>query len=117
MVFRGCPQYRMNTEIMDWSSEEFYDSALEAHESVADHLLWCALFFPHCLCGSRTILKAPTSLVHLCSELPGVSETLETSVACMFVDTSGEGIADSGSEKESKYNEGVFCVRVGPSPC
>ena len=72
-------QYRMNSEIMTWSSEEFYGGALEAHESVADHLL---------------------------CELPGVSETLETSVSSLFIDTAGEGFCDSGNENESKYNEG-----------
>lgn len=32
-------QYRMNTSIMEFSSEEFYDGKLKAGESVADHTL------------------------------------------------------------------------------
>ena len=32
-------QYRMNEEIMQWSSNEFYEGKLVAHESVKDHLL------------------------------------------------------------------------------
>ncbi len=32
-------QYRMNTDIMNFSSQEFYDGELEADESVADHTL------------------------------------------------------------------------------
>ena len=32
-------QYRMNDHIMQWSSDQLYDSKLVAHESVAKHLL------------------------------------------------------------------------------
>eukprot|EP01026_Neomeris_dumetosa_P003322 TRINITY_DN10895_c0_g1_i1.p2 TRINITY_DN10895_c0_g1~~TRINITY_DN10895_c0_g1_i1.p2 ORF type:complete len:221 (-),score=45.39 TRINITY_DN10895_c0_g1_i1:237-899(-) len=32
-------QYRMNKDIMEWSSSEMYNGLLEAHESVADHCL------------------------------------------------------------------------------
>ncbi len=32
-------QYRMNEEIMNWSSHEFYDNKLTAHDDVKDHLL------------------------------------------------------------------------------
>eukprot|EP01025_Chloroclados_australasicus_P056243 TRINITY_DN6926_c0_g1_i3.p2 TRINITY_DN6926_c0_g1~~TRINITY_DN6926_c0_g1_i3.p2 ORF type:complete len:200 (+),score=26.32 TRINITY_DN6926_c0_g1_i3:295-894(+) len=32
-------QYRMNSGIMEWSSNEMYGGQLEAHESVADHAL------------------------------------------------------------------------------
>ena len=32
-------QYRMNELIMNWISEKLYESRLEAHESVAKHLL------------------------------------------------------------------------------
>lgn len=32
-------QYRMNTQIMQFSSDHFYDGTLQAHESVADHRL------------------------------------------------------------------------------
>ena len=32
-------QYRMNSKIMKWASDELYESKLTAHASVADHLL------------------------------------------------------------------------------
>ena len=32
-------QYRMNELFMNWISEKLYESRLEAHESVAKHLL------------------------------------------------------------------------------
>ena len=32
-------QYRMHARIMTWASQEFYESKLVAHESVAKHLL------------------------------------------------------------------------------
>jgi ATP-dependent RNA/DNA helicase IGHMBP2 len=32
-------QYRMNSRIMRWSSDEFYDGRLTAHSSVAEHTL------------------------------------------------------------------------------
>ncbi len=46
-------QYRMNTRIMTWASKEFYEGKLEAHDTVAKHLLYgiWGLFvftrFPH----------------------------------------------------------------------
>lgn len=32
-------QYRMNSHIMRWSSDEFYGGRLTAHSSVAEHTL------------------------------------------------------------------------------
>ena len=32
-------QYRMHADVMQWSSNEFYDGRLTAHESVAAHTL------------------------------------------------------------------------------
>lgn len=36
---RLSTQYRMHRQIMEFSSKEFYDDSLQAHESVAEHLL------------------------------------------------------------------------------
>lgn len=33
-------QYRMHSEIMQWSSDEMYAGKLQAHESVAGHTLY-----------------------------------------------------------------------------
>jgi superfamily I DNA and/or RNA helicase len=57
-------QYRMHEQIMSFSSREFYDDALVAHDSVASHLL---------------------------CQLPGVSATPLTTQPVTFVDTAGAG--------------------------
>ena len=79
-------QYRMNREIMDFSSEEFYDSSLIAHDSVADHLL---------------------------QDLAGVGNELITQRALTFIDTAGAGFDD---ERElpgrSYFNSGEAKVVV-----
>ena len=71
-------QYRMHERIMDFSSCEFYDGSLTAHESVRTH--------------------------RLC-ELPGVAETPLTAAPVTFIDTAG---ASYDEEKEpdgdSKFN-------------
>lgn len=38
-------QYRMNSAIMKWASEQMYDGKLIAHQSVEKHLLRCAKHF------------------------------------------------------------------------
>jgi superfamily I DNA and/or RNA helicase len=71
-------QYRMHTKIMDFSSRRFYEGALVAHESVADHLL----------CG-----------------LPGVAENELTSTPIRFIDTAGAGWDEElEPDGESKRN-------------
>ena len=80
-------QYRMHTHIMQFSSAQFYNDSLEAHESVASHLL---------------------------QDLPRVEPSLLTSEPVAFIDTAG---ADWNEELEpdgqSKRNpeEGAFVLR------
>jgi predicted DNA helicase len=71
-------QYRMNRAIMDFSSEEFYDGALEAHASVAEHLL---------------------------CELPDVEENELTITPLQYIDTAGAGYDEEQEEEsESRLN-------------
>lgn len=57
-------QYRMHQSIMEFSSREFYDAALEADPSVAEHVL---------------------------AQLPGVAVGPLTTTPCEFIDTAGAG--------------------------
>jgi len=57
-------QYRMHEAIMNFSSQEFYDCDLEAHDSVRGHLL---------------------------SDLPGVAANELTQSPVQFIDTAGAG--------------------------
>jgi superfamily I DNA and/or RNA helicase len=79
-------QYRMHEQIMGFSSREFYDGSLVAHESVKTH--------------------------RLC-ELPGVAETPLTTAPVTFIDTAG---ASYDEEKEpdgdSKFNPHEATVAV-----
>jgi ATP-dependent RNA/DNA helicase IGHMBP2 len=71
-------QYRMNEQIMAFSSAQFYDGALQADGSVRDHLL----------CG-----------------LPGVARDGLTETAVTFIDTAGAGYADSQpADSDSRHN-------------
>jgi predicted DNA helicase len=71
-------QYRMNEAIMSFSSEEFYESSLEAHSSVGGHLL---------------------------RDLPGVVETPLTSSPLLLIDTAGAGYDEElEPEGESRRN-------------
>jgi ATP-dependent RNA/DNA helicase IGHMBP2 len=73
-------QYRMHREIMAWPSRELYEGRLEAHASVAGHLL---------------------------AQLPGLAATSETQAPLLFIDTAGCGFEESiDPEGESKWNEG-----------
>ncbi len=73
-------QYRMHERIMEWPSRELYEGRLEAHPSVARHLL---------------------------CELPGVSATPETHTPLLFIDTAGCGLEEEvEAEGDSKLNEG-----------
>jgi superfamily I DNA and/or RNA helicase len=71
-------QYRMHERIMDFSSEEFYDGTLLAHDSVRSH--------------------------RLC-DLPGVAETQLTSEPVTFIDTAGAGYDEEQEpDGESRLN-------------
>jgi superfamily I DNA and/or RNA helicase len=88
-------QYRMNELIMNWISEKLYESRLQAHESVAKHLL---------------------------CDLENVETDENTSTALVVIDTDGcdmvEMVADSengSNDEESKANEGeanIVCSYV-----
>ncbi|MCP5095335.1 MAG: AAA family ATPase [Chloroflexi bacterium] len=66
-------QYRMHTQIMDFSSTEFYDGTLIADETVATHLL---------------------------TDLPGVTNDAVVETAVTFIDTAGAGY-DEEQEPET----------------
>jgi DNA polymerase alpha-associated DNA helicase A len=80
-------QYRMNSTIMQWISMKLYDSKLEAHQSVANHLL---------------------------THIPNVESDDNTSKALVLIDTDGcdmdEMVIDNSNntngDEESKANEG-----------
>jgi len=73
-------QYRMHETIMGFSSQQFYEGALQADESV------------------RT---------HTAAELPGVAATPLTQEPLMYVDTAGAGYEESWNDLlESRENEG-----------
>ncbi len=55
-------QYRMHDQIMNYSSQQFYDDQLQSHETVSQHLL---------------------------SELPGVTSNQLTDSPLLFIDTAG----------------------------
>ena len=67
-------QYRMHEAIMNFSSQQFYDADLEAHDSVRSHLL---------------------------CELPGVTANLLTQTPVQFIDTAGAGY-DEQPEPDGK---------------
>ncbi|MBN3311638.1 SMBP2 protein, partial [Atractosteus spatula] len=73
-------QYRMNSAIMQWASQEMYGGRLTAHSSVENHLL---------------------------RDLPGVKPTEETSCPLLLIDTAGCGLFEVEDEDEqSKGNQG-----------
>ncbi len=73
-------QYRMHTRIMTFFSEELYEGKLQAHESVAAHLL---------------------------CELPGVADSAETRVPLLMYDTAGCDLGEAlTAEGDSKANDG-----------
>ncbi len=73
-------QYRMHETIMGFSSKQFYEGKLIAHESVAEHTA---------------------------AELPGVTGDDLTSVPLVYVDTAGSGFEESWNDLlESRENKG-----------
>jgi predicted DNA helicase len=82
-------QYRMHAAIMNFSSRQFYDGSLIAHESVRDHLL---------------------------SGLPGIADNEFTSRPVDFIDTAGAGFDEElEPDGESRRNPGearLICRKV-----
>lgn len=82
-------QYRMHAMIADFSSAEFYDAALVAHDSVAGHLL---------------------------AELPGVETSDLTTTPVEFVDTAGasydETQEDEGPSRLNRQEADLVVRRV-----
>ena len=80
-------QYRMHTNIMEFSSEQFYDGSLMAHASVASHLL---------------------------HDLPGIEPSPLTAEPVTYVDTAGadwnEELEPDGESKRNPQ-EGAFILR------
>lgn len=80
-------QYRMHTDIMQFSSEHFYEGSLEAHDSVATHLL---------------------------HDLPAIDSGLLVDDAVTFIDTAGAGwdeeIEPDGLSKRNP-EEGALVLR------
>ncbi|XP_063968826.1 DNA-binding protein SMUBP-2-like [Lytechinus pictus] len=73
-------QYRMNDDIMKWSSDQLYDGKLESHQSVAYHLL---------------------------KDMPSIVENENTCIPLLLIDTAGCDVLELELEDEvSKGNEG-----------
>eukprot|EP00063_Salmo_salar_P006732 XP_013981567.1 PREDICTED: DNA-binding protein SMUBP-2 [Salmo salar] len=73
-------QYRMNSNIMTWASEQMYQGQLTAHSSVEKHLL---------------------------KDLPGVASVEETSTPLLLIDTAGCGLSEMEvTDEQSKGNQG-----------
>ncbi|KAK6317688.1 hypothetical protein J4Q44_G00109790 [Coregonus suidteri] len=73
-------QYRMNSNIMTWASEQMYQGKLTAHSSVEKHLL---------------------------KDLPGVASVDETSTPLLLIDTAGCGLSEMEvTDEQSKGNQG-----------
>lgn len=89
-------QYRMNNLIMQWSSKEFYNSKLEAHETVANHTLWDLVSSSETLSFLEDFPDrgAPLLLIDT-ADCPGYNEMISADAAVV-----ASGIDDS------KYNAG-----------
>ncbi|XP_026783616.3 DNA-binding protein SMUBP-2 [Pangasianodon hypophthalmus] len=73
-------QYRMNSAIMQWASEQMYQGKLTAHPSVEKHLL---------------------------RDLAGVTHVEETSMPLLLIDTAGCGLNEmEDTDEQSKGNQG-----------
>ncbi|XP_072015866.1 DNA-binding protein SMUBP-2-like [Amphiura filiformis] len=73
-------QYRMHSDIMDWPSAQLYSNKLTAHESVSGHLL---------------------------KDLSSVTESENTSIPMLLIDTAGCDFHELDLQEElSKGNEG-----------
>ncbi|MFP4233137.1 MAG: IGHMBP2 family helicase [Candidatus Aenigmatarchaeota archaeon] len=96
-------QYRMNTDIMDFSSEEFYDGELKADETVADHKL--------------QISGEPSSKL--------MKEVFDPENIVLFLDNEGKwkessrkGSTSKENKKEAEKVEEVVreCIDLGVNP-
>lgn len=73
-------QYRMNSAIMQWASEQMYQGRLTAHPSVEKHLL---------------------------KDLAGVANLEETNMPLLLIDTAGCGLNEmEDTDEQSKGNQG-----------
>ncbi|CAM8883181.1 unnamed protein product [Rhodiola kirilowii] len=78
-------QYRMHELIMSWSSKELYNSKIEAHPSVAAHML---------------------------SDLEGVKTSSSTEPTLLLIDIAGCDMPEKKDEEESTLNEGEAEVAI-----
>lgn len=81
-------QYRMNELIMNWSSKELYDNKIQAHPSVAQHMLY---------------------------DLDNIQKTSSTEPVLLLVDTTGCDMEEKKDEEESTMNEGEAAVAIAHS--
>lgn len=78
-------QYRMHELIMKWSSKELYDNKIEAHSSVAAHML---------------------------SDLEDAKKTSSTEPTLLLIDIAGCDMEEKKDEEESTLNEGEADVAI-----
>nr|GMD46410.1 DNA-binding protein SMUBP-2 isoform X1 [Ipomoea batatas] len=78
-------QYRMHELIMNWSSKELYDSKIEAHASVAQHMLY---------------------------ELEDVKTSSSTESTLVLIDIAGCDMEEKKDEEDSTLNEGEAEVAI-----
>nr|XP_025885666.1 DNA-binding protein SMUBP-2 isoform X3 [Solanum lycopersicum] len=78
-------QYRMHEQIMNWSSGELYENKIEAHSSVASHMLY---------------------------HLEDVKESPSTEKALLLIDTAGCDMEEKRDEEDSTLNEGEAEVAI-----
>ncbi|XP_078429994.1 DNA-binding protein isoform X2 [Wolffia australiana] len=78
-------QYRMHKQVMNWSSKELYKGKIEAHPTVAGHLLF---------------------------DLDNVLQTPSTEPTLLLVDTAGCDMEEKKDEEDSSLNEGEATVAI-----
>ncbi|XP_027068581.2 uncharacterized protein [Coffea arabica] len=78
-------QYRMHELIMNWSSQELYDSKIKAHPSVAAHMLY---------------------------DLDSVNKTPTTESTLLIIDIAGCDMEEKKDEEDSTLNEGEAEISI-----
>ncbi|XP_074371613.1 uncharacterized protein LOC141712539 [Apium graveolens] len=78
-------QYRMHELIMKWSSKELYDNKIEAHSTVAAHMLY---------------------------DLEDAKKTSSTESTLLLIDIAGCDMEEKKDEEESTLNEGEADVAI-----